>query len=384
MQQFGGKDSKRHFTVVMGGKEHGLYVSSTPSSAAKKAVTKLCTANKSKKVEFSIREITQGSKKKTYGPYEGHIEKLKEPIELKGRVIKHKPVAKLSGKTGAKKGGMRGGTINILDYYKKIVGIVKHSIHDERYGTGIVESVKQSFSDKTIEDRQGLIIRFNEAFRYIGQVGYGLKHYIDLVKEWYMHKELIFVLALENSQVQVTSYLLANGITIYPMCLRFICRLVLNDMFKEKEDFYCLLKYVYDKANLYWGQEIETILPDMQPIFIPGCLLEHHLQFPYPPQANQSNNIFDTLSAWFGIMNPNELGGLQATKRYIIDYLKDNPQLRDYIFGQLKILYKMQRLSQIVIRQNYNQNRNNLTVGSISELINPNVIASNEFTRFRQ
>ena len=106
MQQFGGKDVKRHFTVVMGGKEHGLYVSSTPSSAAKKAVTKLCAANKSKKVEFSIREITQGSKKKTYGPYSGYIEKLKEPIELKGRVIKYKPVAKLSGKTGAKKGGM--------------------------------------------------------------------------------------------------------------------------------------------------------------------------------------------------------------------------------------------------------------------------------------
>ena len=113
MPQFGGKDSKRHFTVVMGNKEHGLYISSTPSSAAKKAVTKLCTANKSKKVEFSIREITQGSKKKTYGPYEGYIEKLKEPIELKGRVIKYKPVAKLVKKNGAKiavkKGGIRGG-----------------------------------------------------------------------------------------------------------------------------------------------------------------------------------------------------------------------------------------------------------------------------------
>ena len=43
MKQFGGKnanktssESKRHFTVVMGGKEHGLYVSSTPSSAAKR------------------------------------------------------------------------------------------------------------------------------------------------------------------------------------------------------------------------------------------------------------------------------------------------------------------------------------------------------------
>jgi hypothetical protein len=109
MSQFGGKDSKRHFTVVIGNKEHGLYVSSTPSSAAKKAVTKLCTANKSKKVEFSIREITQGSKKKTYGPYEGYIEKLKEPIELMGRVIRYKPVAKLIGKSGAKKGGMKGG-----------------------------------------------------------------------------------------------------------------------------------------------------------------------------------------------------------------------------------------------------------------------------------
>ena len=105
MQQSGGKDSKRHFTVVMGGKEHGLYISSTPSSAARKAVTKLCAANKSKKVDFHIREITQGSKKKTYGPYSGYIEKLKEPIELKGRVIKYKPVAKLSAKKGVQKGG---------------------------------------------------------------------------------------------------------------------------------------------------------------------------------------------------------------------------------------------------------------------------------------
>ena len=128
MPQFGGKNakktkktssnSKRHFTVVMGGKEHGLYVSSTPSSAARKAVTKLCTANKSKKVEFHIREITQGSKKKTYGPYDGYIEKLKEPIELKGRVIKYKPVAKLSGKTAAKttvkKGGIKGGAGKVM------------------------------------------------------------------------------------------------------------------------------------------------------------------------------------------------------------------------------------------------------------------------------
>ena len=34
--------------------------------------------NKSKKVEFNIREITQGSKKKTYGPYIGYLEKFTE------------------------------------------------------------------------------------------------------------------------------------------------------------------------------------------------------------------------------------------------------------------------------------------------------------------
>ena len=105
MSHSGGKDTKRHFTVVMGNKEHGLYVSSSPSSAARKAVTKLCSSNKNKKVEFHIREITQGSKKKTYGPYLGHIEKLKKPIELKGRLVKYKPEAKLLKKKGAMKGG---------------------------------------------------------------------------------------------------------------------------------------------------------------------------------------------------------------------------------------------------------------------------------------
>jgi hypothetical protein len=103
------KSSKRHFTVVIGTKEHGLYCSSSPSSAARKAVSKLCGKEKGKSVEFCLREITQGSKKKTYGPYLGHIEKLAKPIQLKGRVIERKPVALLKPKSGAKKGGMRGG-----------------------------------------------------------------------------------------------------------------------------------------------------------------------------------------------------------------------------------------------------------------------------------
>ena len=132
--------TKRNFTVVMGNKEHGLYVSSSPSSAARKAVSKLCASNKSKKVQFHIREITQKSEKKTYGPYLGYIEKLEKPIELKGRIIRYKPVAKLSEKIGkksvVKKGVMRGGRHYVKYLYftnkKQIAKIIKEKL-DELY-----------------------------------------------------------------------------------------------------------------------------------------------------------------------------------------------------------------------------------------------------------
>jgi hypothetical protein len=131
---------KRHFTVVIGSKEHGLYISSKPSSAAKKAVSKLCAANKSKKVEFSLREITQGSKKKTYGPYLGEMKKLKKPIELKGRMIRHEIKLHLKkGKSStiktAKK--MRGGRPFVfnqnLEKFKNFVRDNFHKLDDSNY-----------------------------------------------------------------------------------------------------------------------------------------------------------------------------------------------------------------------------------------------------------
>ena len=110
--------SKRHFTAVVGSKEHGLYNSSSPSSAARKIVSKLCASSKSKKVEFCVRETTQKSEKKTYGPYLGEMKKLVKPIELKGRVIRYAPVVHLKKKKTATKTGkkigkkMRGGDID--------------------------------------------------------------------------------------------------------------------------------------------------------------------------------------------------------------------------------------------------------------------------------
>jgi hypothetical protein len=106
--------SKRHFTTVIGKKEQGTYTSSSPSSAARKAVSKLCADDKNRKVEFYMRETTQASIKKVYGPYMGYIEKLKKPIELKGRVIRYKPIAKL-----LKNNKMSGGNFRVYNYWYK-------------------------------------------------------------------------------------------------------------------------------------------------------------------------------------------------------------------------------------------------------------------------
>lgn len=108
--------SKRHFTVVIDSKEHGLYTSSTPSSAARKVVSKLCADNKNKKVEFSLRETTQNSNKKIYGPYLGYMQKLDKPIELEGRVIRYKPIVKL--KKSLKKNNQIGGSLKVGDLVK--------------------------------------------------------------------------------------------------------------------------------------------------------------------------------------------------------------------------------------------------------------------------
>jgi hypothetical protein len=141
--------SKRHFTVVIGSKEHGLYCSSSPSSAARKAVSKLCGKNV-KNVEFCLREITQGSKKKTYGPYLGHVEKLAKPIQLKGRLVERKPVARLKAKSSAKKGGMRGGEIPIISMnnINKEALIKEYALAYKYSGYGNREPNNDEFKEK--------------------------------------------------------------------------------------------------------------------------------------------------------------------------------------------------------------------------------------------
>ncbi len=88
---------KRHFTIIYGNKEKGLFIGRSPISIARKVVSHLSNG---KNVIFSLREITQGSKKKVYGPYEGIKKKLKEPRKVGDRIYKYESIVRRIEKKG--------------------------------------------------------------------------------------------------------------------------------------------------------------------------------------------------------------------------------------------------------------------------------------------
>ena len=110
-------DDKRKFTVFeVDGEavdlgEGGRYTvtkKASPSDAAKKAFSSLCRKLKKTHFTFSIRETTQGSKKKVYGPYIGNRKRLPKAKVyhrvVKGKkksiVIKHQHHVKLHKQNG--------------------------------------------------------------------------------------------------------------------------------------------------------------------------------------------------------------------------------------------------------------------------------------------
>jgi hypothetical protein len=152
--------SKRHFTAVIGNKEQGTYVSSSPSSAARKAVSKLCADDKNRKVKFSIRETTRDSNKKVYGPYIGYMQKLDKPIELKGRVIKYKPVAKLDKKISKMKGGV------IIGKGKEGF-VIKPNINSKQNNeVSKLIKIRDELEIKKIMDYEGKLIKIDPSGNY--------------------------------------------------------------------------------------------------------------------------------------------------------------------------------------------------------------------------
>jgi len=74
----------------------GRYISKDPEGAARKAFSRLCHRKRIRgqcAMIITVEETTQGSNGKTW-TYKLTREKLATPIELNGRVIEYKPVAK--------------------------------------------------------------------------------------------------------------------------------------------------------------------------------------------------------------------------------------------------------------------------------------------------
>ena len=118
----GGSDGMRYFKVIsVDGKkikddDEGRYKitpKSSPGGAARKAFSQLTKKYNTNKIVFVIKETTQGSKKKEYGPYEGIRVRLTTPkkVMYKGSkkpvLIKHEDKIRLI-KEVKQKGGLFG------------------------------------------------------------------------------------------------------------------------------------------------------------------------------------------------------------------------------------------------------------------------------------
>lgn len=103
-----GKAGYRSFTVVDAARSDGCktkfaikgsggrYISKDPEGAARKAFSRLCHRKRIRgqcAMIITVQEMTQGSNGKTW-TYKLNREKLATPIELNGRVIEYRPVAK--------------------------------------------------------------------------------------------------------------------------------------------------------------------------------------------------------------------------------------------------------------------------------------------------
>jgi len=109
--QRGGEAQVRYYKVLsVNGRPYPFYrryKGAEPKDAAKKAGKFICKKlkmkNKNCKLTFQLKETTRGSDKRSYGPYNGHFEKLAQPrtLRFKGKkpfVVTHKFVVKLAKK----------------------------------------------------------------------------------------------------------------------------------------------------------------------------------------------------------------------------------------------------------------------------------------------
>ena len=192
--------TKRYFTVVIGSKETDRYISSSPSSAAKKVVSKLCALHKRKKVEFCIRETTQFSKKKVYGPYLGEMKKLEKPIELKDRVIHYKSAVHIK---------MRGGEESQFQFSNFFM-----SDYDQRTLITKLSEIKKSNSSLIVINGNNCKIMILNPSRYIIELETTDKIKFNITFSFHEEQLKAMIHLIENSVIPVIFDELKTSLTV--------------------------------------------------------------------------------------------------------------------------------------------------------------------------
>ena len=125
MYFLGENKSYRYFKIISVNNkiEHdeGRYkTKGSPGNAAKKAFTQLSRKKNIKKLTLTIKETTQGSSKKEYGPYVCEKVKLKKPIEVKYKGINKPVLMKTKTKIHLVKKRKQKGGVPITGLYKHL------------------------------------------------------------------------------------------------------------------------------------------------------------------------------------------------------------------------------------------------------------------------
>ena len=191
--------TKRYFTVVIGSKETGRYISSSPSLAAKKVVSKLCALHKRKKVEFCIRETTQSSKKKVYGPYLGEMKKLEKPIELKDHVIHYKPSVHIK---------MRGGEESQFQFSNFFM-----SDYIQRTLITKLSEIKKNNISVIVNGNNCKIIKFNPS-RFMIELETTTKIKLNITFSFHEEKLKAMIQLIESSVIPVIIDELETSLTV--------------------------------------------------------------------------------------------------------------------------------------------------------------------------
>ena len=149
------------------------------------------------------------------------------------------------------------------------------------------------------------------------------------------------------------------------MCLVFMCRSFLNS--KSVAEIDSVLTHIERETTEWWNKtdntvDLSILGRDPVPSFTPKCYLDpDYLNF--PSQGGHLSPIKNTLFTWFGMINPNSLGGLIQTKKILKPIL-----IRRSLFDNLRDLSGTEGSDKIIIRKNYYQGID-LTMRSVAELL---------------